>query len=101
MPCLSLEKEELESLARALIKSVGPRGMSDIVPVPEWTAEEWMPVVLNFCSIEDYNPGDSMQMLLGSVYWIPKALRHSTWMKFHLMRREYPNLKLKAILPLV
>ncbi|ESO87331.1 hypothetical protein LOTGIDRAFT_154829 [Lottia gigantea] len=52
-------KEELESLDAALIKSVGPRGMTDIVPSPEWTADEWMPVVLNFCTVEEYHPRDS------------------------------------------
>ena len=92
-PSLKLEKEELQSLARALIKGVGPRRMTDIVAAPQWTVDEWMPVVVNFCTIEDYHPGDSMQMLLGSVYWIPKVLRHSPWMKYHLMKTEYPNLQ--------
>ncbi|KAK6168161.1 hypothetical protein SNE40_022042 [Patella caerulea] len=75
-----LAEKEAESFSRALMQYAGPRDMTEVLSYhPCFDMSEWIPVFVTFVEVEDWHPHDTMQKLLGHVYWIPLVLRNVPW----------------------
>ncbi|KAK6167282.1 hypothetical protein SNE40_021351 [Patella caerulea] len=89
---LLLAEKEAESFSRALIQYAGPRDMTEVLSYPPcFDMSEWIPVVVTFAEVEDWHPHDTMQKLLGHVYWIPRVLRNVPWVRQEILKRERDN----------
>lgn len=79
-----------DSLAEAIVIPLGKRGMctEPILPPLPFKADDWAIVVMVLGDLQEWKSNDTFQMLLGNVYWVPKAFINTEWLYSQILRLD-------------